>query len=68
MNTPSSSELIIFRDPPGTSEEEAGSLPSDYALERLRAERSAADHASSKRAREIHRQMAAIYARIARRS
>jgi hypothetical protein len=67
VNTPSPLKLVIFRNAPGGDEEEGNSLPSEYALERSRAERSAADQASSERAREIHRQLAASYARIARR-
>ena len=66
MNTPSPLKLVIFRNSTTADEEDGGALPSDYALERSRAERSAADHASSERAREIHRQLAAFYARIAR--
>ena len=67
VNTPSPTSLVIFRNAPDSADDQRGSLPSDYAREWLRAERYAAHLASSERAREIHRQLAASYVQIARR-
>ena len=38
VNTPSPTSLVIFRNAPDSDDDQRGSLPSDYALERLRAE------------------------------